>query len=818
MARALYACGWCERGCFMNKRLSQVAIAFATLLGCAAAWAVDGISVTAHWTGQNLNSHGGYGEIWRHDIVESQVVGHQRLYFNPARPARHPVLSPDGSRVAFLLVDGAVALMSVEGGEATVFQGVQSHGEAALDWPSGEWIYYTQGGHNQPSGSKYLRRVHALAGIDERVTTFLADDGVTQRGSWRFHVAADLQHAVVRADNNPPEPYGRITAVDLVEDGGRLRVDRSVPRFSCATGIDPAGEFFIAGHEDHEGVDVRLWDDLAIVKALRWSEAVAWGPDTRDTGVSHNRNAWSTNSTAWMCIHVGWGNRGELGANQMLINWQDEERIVVTQNTKGSMTFDDAGDFWAASQEPLPDRTAPTILAVIAHADPQQVTVLFSEPLEPRSAQNPANYGISEGVVVHAALLDPDGFTVRLATSALQAGVGYGLSVLDVTDVATPPNPVETGAYTEFSYSERTPLAVDAGADLRAVVGRDVLLYGSVAGEPAAGGSLDLQWRLVSGPGQAFFESPEKPTCFARFDAVGEYVLRLWADDGAMQASDDLLVSVEPEPSIVILRPEGTSILTAGSTVDIQWSNQSVYDVRIDFSADGGANWELLALTIDTTSSHWGSFPWVVPDISTERALLQLEEYSAVTSTLSQTFTIVAAPSPLGSFESPAPGAVLRAGKPTSIAFTPAATGTLDVEYSLNQGASWHAVASRLSAQAGQPVELPWIAPRARSEYGQLRLVDRASSEVAGVSQLFAIAPDRGDEPVEFMTVEVKACRPSATVSMSEVRANAAERSLDKSGCFIAEVPVPLGVDTAVFELQGHDDSRAYRRLVEVQL
>jgi hypothetical protein len=70
------------------------------------------------------------------------------------------------------------------------------------------------------------------------------------------------------------------------------------------------------------------------------------GPYTGDTGVSHNRNNWSTNSSKWICIHVGWGGRGALGANQMLLNWVDKRRIVVTGNTEGSREFDCCGDLW----------------------------------------------------------------------------------------------------------------------------------------------------------------------------------------------------------------------------------------------------------------------------------------------------------------------------------------------------------------------------------------------------------------------------------------------------------------------------------------
>jgi hypothetical protein len=336
--------------------------------------AVDGVSVTAHWTGSNENLYGGYGQIVRHDIVDSQVVGHSVLYDNPANPARNPVIAPDGSRVAFLLQDGSIAVMSIVGGQATILQSAQSHGEACLDWPAGDWIYYTKGGFSQPSGSKLLHRVNAVSDSDEYVLTFLKDDGVTESGTWRFHIANDLTRSSIRPDDTNPMPAGCITAFDLVNDG-HLRSDRSlgsVGDYRCSTGIDPQGVYILEGNQAHDGVSILRWDDLSEVKSFLWTDTLSWGPDTADTGNSHNRNAWSTNSQKWLCIHIGFGTRGARGANQMLINWVDEERIVVSENQddESPRKFDDAGDFWVGSASPQPPQIT---------VQPQDLTVSVGE-------------------------------------------------------------------------------------------------------------------------------------------------------------------------------------------------------------------------------------------------------------------------------------------------------------------------------------------------------------------------------------------------------------------------------------------------------
>jgi hypothetical protein len=55
----------------------------------------------------------------------------------------------------------------------------------------------------------------------------------------------------------------------------------------------------------------------------------------------------------------------------------------------------------------------------------------------------------------------------------------------------------------------------------------------------------------VSGPGTVGFANPASPTTTATFSTNGTYVLRLTADDSAIQRSDDITVTVLPEGSVV---------------------------------------------------------------------------------------------------------------------------------------------------------------------------------------------------------------------------------------------------------------------------
>lgn len=79
------------------------------------------------------------------------------------------------------------------------------------------------------------------------------------------------------------------------------------------------------------------------------------------------------------------------------------------------------------------DTTPPTLVGLEASA--RQVTVTFSEPLDPVSAAVASGYAVNGGVTVLSAVPDPaDPSVVRLTTSAQTFGAAYVLTVSGVTD------------------------------------------------------------------------------------------------------------------------------------------------------------------------------------------------------------------------------------------------------------------------------------------------------------------------------------------------------------------------------------------------
>ncbi|MEM1060086.1 MAG: discoidin domain-containing protein [Verrucomicrobiota bacterium] len=92
--------------------------------------------------------------------------------------------------------------------------------------------------------------------------------------------------------------------------------------------------------------------------------------------------------------------------------------------------------------------------------------------------------------------------------------------------------------------------SVIAGPDATVEVGQVLALTGIVTDDGLpAGGSLTTLWTVTSGPGNVVFSDVTDPNATATFDAEGNYVLRLTADDSELNAFHELGVTVTSDGS-----------------------------------------------------------------------------------------------------------------------------------------------------------------------------------------------------------------------------------------------------------------------------
>jgi hypothetical protein len=96
---------------------------------------------------------------------------------------------------------------------------------------------------------------------------------------------------------------------------------------------------------------------------------------------------------------------------------------------------------------------------------------------------------------------------------------------------------------------QNTAPTVDAGEDQVVGLSGGAVLGAAVGddGLPVPPGALTLTWSQVSGPGDVSFGDSSAADTSVSFEDLGDYVLRLTADDGALTTEDDVSITVLPD-------------------------------------------------------------------------------------------------------------------------------------------------------------------------------------------------------------------------------------------------------------------------------
>jgi hypothetical protein len=108
------------------------------------------------------------------------------------------------------------------------------------------------------------------------------------------------------------------------------------------------------------------------------------------------------------------------------------------------------------------------------------------------------------------------------------------------------------------------PPQTDAGSDRTiqaASFPTPVTLAGSATddGLPESPGQLSYQWSQIDGPGSVWFSDPSLTNAIVHLPGVGTYTLRLTASDTALQASDDVILTVSRPAAAVTAVAQGAT-------------------------------------------------------------------------------------------------------------------------------------------------------------------------------------------------------------------------------------------------------------------
>jgi len=156
-------------------------------------------------------------------------------------------------------------------------------------------------------------------------------------------------------------------------------------------------------------------------------------------------------------------------------------------------------------------------------------------------------------------------------------------------------------------------------------------------------------------------------------------------------------------PTITVMSPNGGQNWCAGSTQLITWDGVEVTDVRIEYSTNGGADWD----TIVSSTPNDGEYSWEIPSYlptSTTCRVKILDLDSDPSDISDGDFTITGKSL---SLVSPNGGEVYIVDSTYNIAWTDSCVGNVSLEYSINGGADWDTIVS--TTPSGESYS--WLVP-----------------------------------------------------------------------------------------------------------
>jgi hypothetical protein len=115
------------------------------------------------------------------------------------------------------------------------------------------------------------------------------------------------------------------------------------------------------------------------------------------------------------------------------------------------------------------------------------------------------------------------------------------------------------------SGSNQAPV-VQAGADQTVLLPALATLEGQVEDDGLPDGSLTTTWSQVEGPGTVDFSDAGEPAATAAFSEPGVYTLRLVANDGALESSDEVKVVVQQNQAPVVDAGTEQTVLLSAQT------------------------------------------------------------------------------------------------------------------------------------------------------------------------------------------------------------------------------------------------------------
>jgi len=207
-------------------------------------------------------------------------------------------------------------------------------------------------------------------------------------------------------------------------------------------------------------------------------------------------------------------------------------------------------------------------------------------------------------------------------------------------------------------------------------------------------------------------------------------------DNTPSDLSDDNFKISQNQPRVAVTSPNGGEKWEAGSSQNITWTSDAVQAVKIEYSVDNGVNWT----TLITSTPSTGFYNWnPISKISSTNCKIRITDVANLYSDLSDgVFSIT--PEAYVKILSPNGAENWLSGNLNEIRWSSVGVADVNIDYSINNGASWTTIASSTPSDGSYS----WTVADENTEQARIKISDASDGVPSDTSDAnFSIYKDK---------------------------------------------------------------------------
>ena len=234
------------------------------------------------------------------------------------------------------------------------------------------------------------------------------------------------------------------------------------------------------------------------------------------------------------------------------------------------------------------------------------------------------------------------------------------------------------------------------------------------------------------------------------------------AVNGFPSSTSTSTFTIAPPPDITVTSPNGGETVQSGSDFNVSWTSTNVANVKIEYTTNNGAVWNLIVATTPSI----GRYTWqAIPSINSSLCRIKISSADGNDQPFDisdNNFTITNAVVQALKLISPVGGEVWNSGTPQYITWSGNAVNTVKIEFTSNNGIDWNTIAASVAGSGSYS----WPLPDINSTQCKVRISDATDgnpSDVSNavftikpVSSISIVAPAAGDVYVAGDPVTIK--------------------------------------------------------------